>query len=87
MTRLNLDRGARAYPVVHYVDWNARRGGGCRGGDVYAYVDTAGSLHACPFCRDHAVPLLGRDVAGAFAELKAAGCPARQELSLARGPL
>jgi MoaA/NifB/PqqE/SkfB family radical SAM enzyme len=72
---LNHDPTAERMPVVSYMAVEVRNGGCCGAGDQYAYVDTEGALHPCPFCRDHPVPLLGRDVDAAFAELQAAGCP------------
>lgn len=73
--RLNRDPGARELPAVSYMDRYAR-GAGCRGGSEYAYVDTNGSLHPCPFCREHPVALLGNDIDRAIADLQAAGGPA-----------
>lgn len=76
---LNHDPAAERMPVASYMELEVR-GGGCRGaGDQYAYVDTEGALHPCPFCRDRPVPLLGRDVDAAFADLRAAGCPSHSQ--------
>jgi MoaA/NifB/PqqE/SkfB family radical SAM enzyme len=72
--RLNRDPEVRELPAVSYMDRYAR-GADCRGGSEYAYVDTDGSLHPCPFCREHPVALLGNDIDRAMAELQAAGCP------------
>jgi MoaA/NifB/PqqE/SkfB family radical SAM enzyme len=83
--RLNLDPAAHDLPGVGFLDGLAR-GGGCRGGgNQYAYLDTGGSLHACPFCRDNPVPLLGKDIDQAFADLEARGCPAHHQHQCARG--
>lgn len=76
MQWLNRDAGARTLPAASYMDRYARLAG-CRGAGEYAYVDTDGALHPCPFCRGHAVPLRGNDIDRAMAELQAAGCPAR----------
>jgi MoaA/NifB/PqqE/SkfB family radical SAM enzyme len=74
--RLNADPAARALPTVSYEDWNARRLG-CKGaGDRYAYIDTDGDLHACPFCRAPGLRVLGHDLDDALARLQCAGCPA-----------
>jgi MoaA/NifB/PqqE/SkfB family radical SAM enzyme len=85
MVWLNRDPAAHDYPVVAYVDWDARAAG-CQGGDQYVYVDTEGSLHACPFCREHAVPLVGQDADHAFSALKSGGCRARSHAPVEKVP-
>jgi MoaA/NifB/PqqE/SkfB family radical SAM enzyme len=73
--RLNADSSADHMPNVHYLDWS-RRTYGCGGGRRFVYIDTAGNLHACPFCRTSAVPALGHDIGTALSVLQAAGCAA-----------
>ena len=74
--RMNLDRARRDMPSVAYVDLMTRRRRCFGAGDRYAYVDTDGHVHACPFCP---APAGGAD-AGAFDlaidALRARGCPA-----------
>ena len=71
---LNLDPGARALPAVEYVDWNARSFGCMGAGDRYLYVDTAGALHPCPFCRISGVNVLDHDIDAAITTLQTVGC-------------
>jgi MoaA/NifB/PqqE/SkfB family radical SAM enzyme len=73
--QLNTDPAMRDYPSVEYMDWGARELG-CRGaGDRYAYIDTAGGLHACPFCQKPGLNILAQDIHEAISVLQGAGCP------------
>lgn len=83
---LNRAPEARKLPVASYLDAEARLNG-CSGGSRYAYVDTEGALHACPFCRDHPISLVGRDTEAAFAGLQAAGCPSHASRCSTRSQL
>jgi MoaA/NifB/PqqE/SkfB family radical SAM enzyme len=64
-----------ASPTVHYLDSSARTSGCGGAGERSIYIDTAGNLHACPFCRAPGVRLLDHDVHEALAAVGAAGCP------------
>lgn len=79
--RLNGDRAFRDYPSVEYMDWGARALGCCGAGDRYAYIDTAGGLHACPFCPAPGLNVLGQDIHTAISVLQDAGCPASRRPS------
>ncbi len=76
--RLNHDPAARGLPLVSYPDFTRRRVG-CQGaGQRYAYIDTDGLLHACPFCRTPAGRVLAgepQDFARLLDDLRARGCP------------
>lgn len=74
--RLNSNAGAQDLPTVEYLDWSKRRLGCCGAGDRYAYVDTDGELHACPFCRAPGLRVLDQDIDTALSTLQARGCPA-----------
>ena len=74
--RLNTDPAARDLPTVEYMDWSARELGCCGAGDRYAYIDTDGGLHACPFCRTPGLRVLDQDINAALSTLQANGCPA-----------
>ena len=74
--RLNTDTDARELPTVEYMDWSKRVLGCCGAGDRYAYVDTDGALHACPFCRAPGPRVLDQDIDAALSTLQARGCPA-----------
>jgi MoaA/NifB/PqqE/SkfB family radical SAM enzyme len=76
MDEVNRSAGARALPTVTYLGRYGRRAG-CGGATEYAFIDTDGALHPCPFCRGHGIPLLGRGLDAALADLRATGCPAR----------
>ena len=73
---LNTDPAARDLPTVEYMDWSARELGCCGAGDRYAYIDTDGELHACPFCRTPGLRVLDQDINSALSTLQARGCPA-----------
>jgi MoaA/NifB/PqqE/SkfB family radical SAM enzyme len=74
--RLNSDAAAQDYPTVEYIDWAARSLGCVGAGDRYAYVDTDGELHACPFCRAPGLRVLDQNIDDALSILKSKGCPA-----------
>jgi MoaA/NifB/PqqE/SkfB family radical SAM enzyme len=74
--RLNSDAAAQDYPTVEYIDWVARTQGCVGAGDRYAYIDTDGELHACPFCRASGLRVLDNDIDESLSILQARGCPA-----------
>jgi MoaA/NifB/PqqE/SkfB family radical SAM enzyme len=72
--RTNYGADERGMPVVAYLDLSVRQRG-CRGsGDRYFYVDTAGSLQPCPFCRNDGVPVLDYGFDDALTRLRQVGC-------------
>ena len=73
--RLNTDPAARDLPSVSYPDWSTRTLGCVGAGDRYIYIDTAGDLHACPFCRVPGIRALDHDLTTAISRLQTAGCP------------
>lgn len=79
--RLNGDAAMRDHPSVEYMDWGARALGCCGAGDRYAYVDTTGGLHACPFCPAPGPNVLEQDIHAAISVLQDAGCPASRRTS------
>lgn len=74
--RINTDAAWRDYPTVDYLDWGARLLGCCGAGDRYAYIDTEGQMHACPFCRAPGLRVLQQDIDVALSALLERGCPA-----------
>ena len=74
--RINTDAAWREYPTVDYLDWGARTLGCCGAGDRFAYIDTEGELHACPFCRAPGPRVLEHDFDAAISVLRERGCPA-----------
>ncbi len=79
--RLNTDPAMRDYPSVEYMDWGVRELGCCGAGDRYAYIDTSGGLHACPFCHRPGLNILAQDIHEAISVLQGAGCPAAKRTS------
>lgn len=72
--RTNADPARRHLPAVSYPD-GASRASGCRGaGDRHLYIDTDGSVHPCPFCRESAGCALDGDFDDTLAALQARGC-------------
>lgn len=49
--RMNYGKAYRAFPIVTYHGYYQRRIGCFGAADRHLYVDTAGDLHPCPFCR------------------------------------
>lgn len=47
----------RDYPTLAYHGYHQRRIG-CFSGDRSIYIDSAGNVHACPFCHTHAFNIL-----------------------------
>lgn len=74
--RLNTDSAVDGLPSVHYMDWSKRTFGCAGAGDRYIYIDTAGDLHACPFCRAPGLRVLDHEIHSALRILRNAGCPA-----------
>lgn len=77
--RMNFDRSCLSLPAVAYPG-ALRRQRGCTGaGGRYLYVDTAGLLHPCPFCRlpgPSALPGTGAvDLPAQLRALARGGCP------------
>lgn len=75
--RLNTRSAHLDDPAVSYLERTHRRSACSGAGDRQVYVDTDGSLHACPFCRAPGGPRVGPDLDGALAALQREGCPAR----------
>ena len=48
-TMMNHDKAYRNYPTVMYHGYHQRRVG-CYAGSRSIYIDSAGDVHACPFC-------------------------------------
>lgn len=74
-TGTNFARGNRRMPIVVYPDLASRHVGCVGAGRRYAYVDTAGELHACPFCRGASGSALDGDLDRMLAAMARAGCP------------
>jgi MoaA/NifB/PqqE/SkfB family radical SAM enzyme len=72
--RLNTDSAYREMPAVAYID-RSRRNARCFGaGDRFAYVDTDGDVHPCPFCRAPAGNALADPLEGVMTNLQEHGC-------------
>jgi MoaA/NifB/PqqE/SkfB family radical SAM enzyme len=73
---VNFSRAHRRMPIVVYPGLANRRVGCVGAGTRYAYVDTDGEMHPCPFCRRPSGSVLGRDFQRDLVALGASGCPA-----------
>ena len=71
--RTKSDPAYSKSPILDYLAYYQRRLG-CFGGDRYAYIDSRGELHACPFCQQSAGNALVDDLQLSLATLKHRGC-------------
>ncbi|MBK9176198.1 MAG: radical SAM protein [Flavobacteriales bacterium] len=71
---LHTGKRYRCYPIVdHYGSY--QRAVGCSGaGRRFLYVDTAGEVHACPFCRKPCGSALHQPMEELLADMEAEGC-------------
>jgi MoaA/NifB/PqqE/SkfB family radical SAM enzyme len=74
--RMNFDPGCLQMPAVAYAGLAKRQMGCVGGGDRYLYVDTAGYLLPCPFCRTGSPISAKDDFDAALAAVREQGCPA-----------
>jgi MoaA/NifB/PqqE/SkfB family radical SAM enzyme len=74
--RLNFDPEHVKMPAVAYPAYGERRNGCGGAGSRFAYVDTDGRLHPCPFCRCAAGSVADLPPESALARLRRGGCPA-----------
>lgn len=62
------------YPIVSYPGYHQRITG-CQGaGNRYLYIDPAGNIHACPFCRQSVGNAVTDDLEDVMVILKIHGC-------------
>ena len=72
--RLNQQDGYRDFPAVSYADY-ASRSTRCYGaGDRHLYIDTDGSIHACPFCRGTCGSALNGNFETSLAAVRQTAC-------------
>jgi len=64
------------YPVVSYPGYQQRREGCLGAGNRYLYIDSAGEIHACPFCQQSAGNIISQKLEDAVPLLKKFGCQA-----------
>ena len=69
------------YPIVTYPGYNQRRMGCFGAGNRYLYIDSAGDIHACPFCQKSAGNAVSIRIEDAVSILKSFGCQ-KYELNL-----
>jgi MoaA/NifB/PqqE/SkfB family radical SAM enzyme len=62
------------YPIVTYPGYHQRRSGCGGAGDRYIYIDSAGEIHACPFCQRSAGNALDTGIEEAIDILLDFGC-------------
>ena len=64
----------RQFPIISYVEFLKKRDR-CQGmGKMYLYVDSAGRVQPCPFCRIGGHSLLENDLGSIIGHLNAIGC-------------
>ncbi len=71
---MNNDRKYRSYPIVLYHGYYQRRIGCFSAGSRHLYVDSAGDLYDCPFCRTKSGNVLQEDINKLAGQLKMKGC-------------
>jgi len=71
----NFRRRHRHMPIIVYQEMANRRIGCAGAGMRYAYVDTAGEMHPCPFCRRESGSALDDNIEQHLAAMVQAGCP------------
>ncbi len=71
-----FDPRSRDLPVFSMPDLMSRRLGCLGRGQRYLYMDTDGSIHACPFCRGDAGSILTEDLGVLVERLRFSACPA-----------
>jgi len=72
-------------PLVDYPGLGQRRDGCWGAGNRYLFIDAAGGVHACPFCRGAVGNVRTEPLDALRARLQAAGCHAYQSPGLALG--
>ena len=74
------------FPLVFYPGYYQRRLGCFGAGIRYLYIDSEGSVHACPFCQGKLGNALTDDLPEIIQKLKAEGCQmfATDEFSFAK---
>jgi MoaA/NifB/PqqE/SkfB family radical SAM enzyme len=79
----NFSKRHRSMPIVVYPEMAKRRLGCLGSASRYAYVDTDGQVHPCPFCRRPSGSALDANIAAHLTGLRHAGCPAVEPASAA----
>ncbi|MFN8210120.1 MAG: radical SAM protein [Bacteroidales bacterium] len=62
------------YTIFTYPGYHQRRSGCAGAGQRYIYIDSAGEIHACPFCQRSAGNALSTDIGEALGILSGYGC-------------
>jgi MoaA/NifB/PqqE/SkfB family radical SAM enzyme len=62
------------FPLIFYPGYHQRKLGCFGAGIRYLYIDSEGSVHACPFCQSKQGNILTDDLAEIIQKLKAEGC-------------
>jgi MoaA/NifB/PqqE/SkfB family radical SAM enzyme len=62
------------FPLVIYPGYHQRRLGCFGAGIRYLYVDSEGSVHACPFCQGKIGDALTENMPEIIQKLRAGGC-------------
>lgn len=72
----SMNQDSLEMPLVDYPGIGQRRDGCWGAGDRYLFIDAAGDVHACPFCRGAVGSCLGEPLSVLRGRLGRAGCQA-----------
>ncbi|GAB3224640.1 hypothetical protein GCM10027346_05020 [Hymenobacter seoulensis] len=72
--KLNQNDEYLNWPIVHHYGYHQRRMGCSGSADRFAYVDTDGDLHACPFCQKKSGSALHGNLENSLAAVCSGGC-------------
>ncbi len=72
--QVNNDSRCRDFPIFAFFGYHQRLLGCFGAGNRYLYVDPAGDVHACPFCRGARGNMLKEPFAEIAARVRACGC-------------
>ena len=76
---VNGKKEHKDYPIFQYPAHHQRKVGCFGAGDMYMYVDSNGSAHACPFCQTTSGNCIDESIDNTIEKIQKKGCPASQE--------
>jgi MoaA/NifB/PqqE/SkfB family radical SAM enzyme len=72
--KVNSSGRYKGYPILTYPGYHQRTIGCLGAGNRYFYIDSAGDIHACPFCQRKAANAVSDPLIPALASLRKTGC-------------
>ena len=76
---VNGKKENKDYPIFQYPAHHQRKVGCFGAGDMYMYVDSNGSAHACPFCQTTSGNCIDESIDDTIEKIQKKGCPASLE--------